>query len=341
MRKIFYILITLVSIFYILVEFIGDSIIKGSLESNLSNSLGRETKIDDLSISYLTGKANLENLQINNIEFPGKLLIIDKVTAKLNTKSIFSDKIEIDKIIINGIDFNYYFNVSKNLKVKDNVKSVKKNLNEDNKSNSSSKNFIIKKLDVKNIKILANSEELNINQLVSLKDMSFENVGNTNDSNDYKTILTNAFEEAFKSVKNRVLSGNIGNSIDKLKKIDEQKIKEKIKNEIDANKDKVKKTENRTKKKKIKKLKILPFLTLAIVLVIFLAVFFRSAILSYGFLYLPNHTKNYFQKINSLFAKFDLPILVDTKNLNLTNIIATVQEQEVRFSGRIKNVSKK
>ena len=68
MRKIFYILITLVSIFYILVEFIGDSIIKGSLESNLSNSLGRETKIDDLSISYLTGKANLENLQINNIE---------------------------------------------------------------------------------------------------------------------------------------------------------------------------------------------------------------------------------------------------------------------------------
>lgn len=240
MRKIFYILITLVSIFYILVEFIGDSIIKGSLESNLSNSLGRETKIDDLSISYLTGKANLENLQINNIEFPGKLLIIDKVTAKLNTKSIFSDKIEIDKIIINGIDFNYYFNVSKNLKVKDNVKSVKKNLNEDNKSNSSSKNFIIKKLDVKNIKILANSEELNINQLVSLKDMSFENVGNTNDSNDYKTILTNAFEEAFKSVKNRVLSGNIGNSIDKLKKIDEQKIKEKIKNEIDANKDKVK-----------------------------------------------------------------------------------------------------
>ena len=240
MRKIFYILITLVSIFYILVEFIGDSIIKGSLESNLSNSLGRETKIDDLSISYLTGKANLENLQINNIEFPGKLLIIDKVTAKLNTKSIFSDKIEIDKIIINGIDFNYYFNVSKNLKVKDNVKSVKKNLNEDNKSNSSSKNFIIKKLDVKNIKILANSEELNINQLLSLKDMSFENVGNTNDSNDYKTILTNAFEEAFKLVKNRVLSGNIGNSIDKLKKIDEQKIKEKIKNEIDANKDKVK-----------------------------------------------------------------------------------------------------
>ena len=240
MRKIFYILITLVLIFYILVEFIGDSIIKGSLESNLSNSLGRETKIDDLSISYLTGKANLENLQINNIEFPGKLLIIDKVTVKLNTKSIFSDKIEIDKIIINGIDFNYYFNVSKNLKVKDNVKSVKKNLNEDSKSNSSSKNFIIKKLDVKNIKILANSEELNINQLLSLKDMSFENVGNTNDSNDYKTILTNAFEEAFKSVKNRVLSGNIGNSIDKLKKIDEQKIKEKIKNEIDANKDKVK-----------------------------------------------------------------------------------------------------
>lgn len=240
MKKFFSILIIFILIIYILVEFIGDSIIKGSLESNLSNSLGREIQIDNLNIGYLSGEADLENLQIKNIEFPGKLLMIKNVSAKLNTKSIFSDKIEIDQIIINGIDLNYYFNVNKNLKVKDNIKSVKENLNKSSKSHSSSKDFIIKKLDVKNIKIFANSEKLNLNQLVNLKDMSFENVGNTKDSNDYKTILKNVFEDAFKTIKNKVLSGNVGNSIDKIKNIDEQKIKEKIKKEIDANKDKVK-----------------------------------------------------------------------------------------------------
>ena len=107
------------------------------------------------------------------------------------------------------------------------------------------------------------------------------------------------------------------------------------------NKHKLKKTENGTNKKQTKKLNILPFLTIAIVLTIFLAVFFRSSILSYGFLYLPNHTKNYFQKINSVFVKIDLPILVDTKNLNLINFVAKVQEKEVRFSGTIKNISKR
>ena len=107
------------------------------------------------------------------------------------------------------------------------------------------------------------------------------------------------------------------------------------------NKDELKKTENGTNKKKTKKFNILPFLTIAIVLTIFLAVFFRSSILTYGFLYLPNHTKNNFQKINSLFAKIDLPISVDTKNLNLINFVAKVQDKEVRFSGTIKNISKR
>ena len=107
------------------------------------------------------------------------------------------------------------------------------------------------------------------------------------------------------------------------------------------NKNKVKKTRNGTNKKKIKKLFILPFLTIAIVLIIFLAAFFRSSILSYGFLYLPNFSEKHFQNINSLFAKIDLPIFADTKNLNLINFVAKVQDKEVTFSGMIKNISKR
>ena len=240
MKKLISILIFLILIIYILVEFVGDSIVKGSLESNLSNSLGREIKIDDLSIRYLSGKAEIENLQVMNKEFPGKLLKINNVFAKLNTSSIFSDKIEIDQITLVGLDLNYYFNVNKSLKVKDNVKSLKDTLNKESSSGSSTKEFIIKKLDVKNIKISANSDELNINQQISLKDMSFENVGNTKDSKDYKTVLKDTFDKAFKSIKNKVLSGNAGNTLDKIKNIDEEKIKEKIKKELYENKDKVK-----------------------------------------------------------------------------------------------------
>ena len=240
MKKLISILIVIFLIIYVLVEFIGDSIIKSSLESNLSNSLKRETTINDLSIGYLSGKAEIKDLKISNKEFPGILLEIKNVSAKLSTRSIFSNKIEIDEIILDGIDLNYYFNLNRNLKVEDNVKSIQENLKKSDKKASSSKEFIIKKLDLKNFNISANSDELNINQQISLKDMSFDNVGNTEDSKNYKTVLKDLFDKAFKSVKNKVLSGNISNSLDKIKNIDEQKIKEKIKKEIDANKDKVK-----------------------------------------------------------------------------------------------------
>ena len=240
MKKLFSILIIIFLIIYVLVEFIGDSIIKSSLESNLSNSLKRETKIDDLSIGYLSGKAEIKNLKISNKDFPGILLEIKNASAKLSTTSIFSNRIEIDEIILDGIDLNYYFNLNKNLKVEDNVKSIKENLNKSDKKASSSKEFIVKKLDLNNFKITANSENLNFNQQISLKDMSFNNVGNTEDSKNYKTVLKDLFDKALKSVKNKALSSDVSNSLDKIKNIDEQKIKEKIKKEIDANKDKVK-----------------------------------------------------------------------------------------------------
>ena len=240
MKKLISILIVIFLIIYVLVEFIGDSIIKSSLESNLSNSLKRETAINDLSIGYLSGKAEIKDLKISNKEFPGILLEIKNASAKLSTRSIFSNKVEIDEIILDGVDLNYYFNLNRNLKVEDNVKSIQENLKKSDKKASSSKEFIIKKLDLKNFNISANSDELNINQQISLKDMSFDNVGNTEDSKNYKTVLKDLFDKAFKSVKNKALSGNMSNSLDKIKNIDEQKIKEKIKKEIDANKDKVK-----------------------------------------------------------------------------------------------------
>ena len=110
-------------------------------------------------------------------------------------------------------------------------------------------------------------------------------------------------------------------------------------NEDDKNN--VKKTERENDKNKNNKLNTLPFIIVTLGLIFFLAIFFRSTLLSYSFVYFPNHTQSYIEKINSIFTKINLPILTDTKNLNLINFIAKVQKQEIRFTGKIKNISKR
>ena len=114
-------------------------------------------------------------------------------------------------------------------------------------------------------------------------------------------------------------------------------------NEDDKNN--VKKTERESdknkNKKKNNKLNALPFIIITLGLIFFLAIFFRSTLLSYSFVYFPNYTQSYIKKIYSIFTKINLPILTDTKNLNLINFIAKVQKQEIRFTGKIKNISKR
>ena len=109
----------------------------------------------------------------------------------------------------------------------------------------------------------------------------------------------------------------------------------------ESNKNKIKKDDKGSDKKKNNKLNILPLFTIALGLTLFLGIFFRSTLLSYSLFYFPNHTQTYIEKINSLFTKIDLPILADTKNLNLMNFVATFQEDEIRFTGAIKNISKR
>ena len=106
-------------------------------------------------------------------------------------------------------------------------------------------------------------------------------------------------------------------------------------NEIDQNK----KLQKRKEETKSKNSNILPFFFIFMVLTFSAVIFFRSTLISYSFLYFPAYTQNYIEKIYILFTKIELPVFVEIKNLNLINFIATVQEQEVTFSGKIKNIS--
>ena len=240
MKKIISVLVILILAVYVLVEFVGDSIIKGSLESNITNTLDRKTTIGDLNISYLSGSAEIEDLKIQNKDFPGHLILLKKASAKLNTSSIFSDKIEIDEILINGVNLSYYFIVNNKMKINDNVKSLQKKLNKESSASSSSKKFVIKNLKLNNIIISAKSEKLNLDKSINFENLGFKNIGNTKDSKDYKTVLKETINKAMKNMKNKVLSGKAANTLEKVKNIDQDKIKEKIKKELFQNKDKVK-----------------------------------------------------------------------------------------------------
>ena len=240
MKKIISVLVVLIIAIYVLVEFIGDNIIKGSLENNITSTLDRQTTIGNLNINYLSGSAEIEDLKIQNKDFPGHLILLKKASAKLNTSSIFSEKIEIDEILINGVNLSYYFVVNKKMKINDNVKSLQKTLNKGSSTSSSSKKFIIKNLRLDNIVISAKSEKLNLDKSINFENLEFKNIGNTKDSKDYKTVLKETMNKVIKDMKNKVLSGNAGNALNKVKNIDQDKIKEKIKKELFQNKDKVK-----------------------------------------------------------------------------------------------------
>ena len=236
MKKILIFFLIIISLFYILSEFVGDRIIKGALETNISNVLDRETKIENLKINYRNGDAEIYGLEIKNKEFDGNLLQLQKAYIKLNTSSIFSNNIEIESVLLDGINLNYFFNIEYTM-VNDNVRSLEKTLETGSGKSTSTKYFNIKKLNAKNIILSVNSEELKINKNISLQNLEFENIGNTVNSKNYKTVLRDFAKQTIKTVKKKVLSGNLQN---KLKNIDEDKIKEKIKKELDKNKNKLK-----------------------------------------------------------------------------------------------------
>ena len=239
MKKIlFFVLFFAISIF-ILSEFVGDKIIKGILEKNISSSIDRKTEINDLKISYLKGEAVIKKISLNNKNFPNQLLTIDNAFIKLKSSSIFSNIVEISSVELDGIEFNYYFNLKK-AKINDNVKSLNKSIDSNDNESSSSKQFNIEKLNIKNIALSVNSPDLKISQTVSLKNMEFNNVGNTQKSKSYKTIIKDFSKDAAKTVKKKFLKSNVKEKIDKLKDINEEKVKDKIKKGLEKNKDKLK-----------------------------------------------------------------------------------------------------
>lgn len=218
--------------FYILVEFIGDRLIKNILEDNISSSLNREVSIKKLSIDYLNGEARANNIKILNKKFDGNLAEVDFVKVNLDTFSIFSNDILINDVQLNNIDLNYYFKFSDRI-TSDNLRNLQQDLEFKNTDSQSSKYFNIKNLDAKNINLAVLSSDFDFEKTFSINDMNFKDIGNTKDSKNYKDILKKVFKDMVVDVREKIMSNNL---LDAVKNLDikqiEDKVKDKLKNKL-------------------------------------------------------------------------------------------------------------
>ena len=219
MKKFFVFTVCLIITSFIFVILFRDLIVKKTFESILSNNLNRTVEIGSFDVGYLSGEVNLEKIEINNKDFPGKLLIIDKAFAQLDALSFYGETIEIENILLDGVRVNYFSDISN--RASNNFNSLKKTLENKNRSNSKpdSKKFLIEQLDIKNINVSATSAELNLTQKVKLNDMKFTNLGNTKDSKSYRILTREIIEIVNKEIKSKIKIGDI----------DEEMIKDKIK----------------------------------------------------------------------------------------------------------------
>ena len=232
MKKFLISLLIIVFSIYFLVELIGDRLIKNILERNISSTLNRDVSIEKLNISYLNGEAKGKDISLLNKKFDGYLLKIDSIVVDLDAFSIFSNDIIINNVLLENIKVNYYFNFSEQI-ISDNVRSLKEDLENKNTYSQSNKYFNIKNLDAKNISLSAFSPNLNIEKTIKLDDMNFNNVGNTNESRDYKDILKDVFIDTTEIIKEKIFNENF---LDKLENFDpnqlEDKVKDKLKNKL-------------------------------------------------------------------------------------------------------------
>ena len=236
MKKFFSLTAVLGILFFVLIEFLGDKLIKNILENNISSSLNRNVEIEKLNIDYLSGKASAKNITLLNKKFDGYLIGIDSINVNLDTYSIFSNNILINDVLLNNIKLNYYFNLS-DQKINDNLKSLQKDLKYENTNSESNKYFNIRNLEAKNISLSVLSPELNVEKTFAISDIKLNDIGNTKNSKDYKDALKKIFNDTVDNVKNKVLNDNF---LDKLYELDTDLVEEKIKEKLNLNKDKIK-----------------------------------------------------------------------------------------------------
>ena len=167
-----------------------------------------------------------------NKNFDGHLVKIENIKIDLDAFSLFSNDIIINNVLLDDIKLNYYFNFSEQI-ISDNLRSLKKDLENNTSQSHSNKYFNIKNLDAKNISLSMVSPNLDIEKTFALNDKNFKNIGNTSQSKNYKDVLKKFFNDTVDKVKDKVSIEDILENIESFDKEQlENKVKDKLKNKL-------------------------------------------------------------------------------------------------------------
>ena len=240
MKK-FFIFVILVVVSVILVfKFYGETIIKSQIEKNLSKSIDKNIKIQNIFINYHRGEFILKNIDINH-KNSDDFINIDNLLIHLNLRSLLSETIEINQLMINNINLKYIIELpieklSQN-KINDkNIKNSNNKVSTDSSDQNKSKNFNISQVQIDNVYINAVYPKFNIDQNFELKNINLKNVGNSNNSNDFREIINKYTLEIFSMMRKELMSRNLLDKLDEFKNLNKQdiedEIKEKLKNKL-------------------------------------------------------------------------------------------------------------
>ena len=239
MRKLFFLFLIIGSV-YVSSEVFLDNFAKNYIEKKGSNIVERKLNIDDLKINFINQEIILEDITIqNNKNFLGDLLKINKIRILINANTLMSETVEAEIIEIDGIDF-YYQVLVKNGQVIDNLslinqalKAINNNKVEEKKiypKKKKDKNFIIKKLILKNSNANVISKELKINTKTKLSNMEFLNVGNSKRANHFKDVFAMILTNVISKVQNDILTQKIQQKFEnKLKNLKQDILKDLLK----------------------------------------------------------------------------------------------------------------
>ena len=215
---------------YFFLEYYADKFAKEILEEKLSKVIDRDVNIDDVNTNFLDEEIIITNLIVNNNEnFNGNLIKIDKIKILINLKTVTDETVELKLVDIDGVKFNYIVLIKKG-KIIDNLSLINQVLKNENDikekyfnekkiypKKKTDKNFIIRKLNIKNSYSYVTSRQLNIETKTSLGNMEFNNVGNSKDAHHFKDVLAMVLTNVISKVQNDILK---------------QKVKQKFKSQL-------------------------------------------------------------------------------------------------------------
>jgi uncharacterized protein involved in outer membrane biogenesis len=239
MKKVLIIIPVLIILIVVALSFSLNSIIKGGIETIGPKALGADVRIQDVSISLISGKGALKGMFIGNPSGfnTDSAFKLGEVKLALDVKSVFSDRIIIDEVYINAPDITY----EKSMKG-DNIKALLKNIESftgagektgpGKESAKSETKIQINNFIVKNGKIYMSVTALKGQNLsLDLPDIHMKDIGKDKEGSSVSKVMKQVFAVVNKNIVKatagsltdiggtveKTVKGTVGDSMNKIK----------------------------------------------------------------------------------------------------------------------------